>query len=249
MKFKKLQPEWQKFSGKFGILPHLMKVCRMQYKAAIFDMDGLLIDSEPLWTEAGMETLQAHGKFLTEEQYENSTGLRTEEWIEHWFRHFEIDMQFAAGAVSIIIQKAIEKIDQHGQPMPGISNIVDFFRNRNYRLGLATSSPLSLVDVVLKKLNLQNIFHAIASAGELPYGKPHPQVYIDCAAALGVPPVQCIAFEDSFNGMIAAKAARMKCVVVPAAVDYDHPKWNAADMKLKSLEEFNVELLKDLHKK
>jgi sugar-phosphatase len=218
----------------------------MQYKAVIFDMDGLLIDSEPLWTEAGTETLQAYGKLLTEKQYHSSTGLRTEEWIEHWFRYFEIDMQFAPGAVSLIIQKAIEKINQRGQPMPGISNIVDFFRKRNYQLGLATSSPLSLVDVVLKKLNLQDSFHAIASAGELPHGKPHPQVYIDCANRLGVSPLQCIAFEDSFYGMIAAKAARMKCVVVPAVVDYDHPKWNVADLKLKSLSDFNEEILKSL---
>ena len=220
-------------------MPFLLKVCRMQYKAVIFDMDGLLIDSEPLWTEAGVETLQQYGKSLTQEQYLSSTGLRTEEWIEHWFRHFEIDMAHAPEAIAIIIQKAIEKIDLFGQPLPGIEEIFRFFKERDYRIGLATSSHLSLVEVVMKKLG----FETVASAGELPYGKPHPQVYLNCAAQLDCPAVQCIAFEDSFNGMIAAKAARMKCVVVPAAADFDHPKWNAADLKLKSLAEFDEEKL------
>lgn len=224
----------------------LTKVCSMQYKAVIFDMDGLLIDSEPLWTEAGMETLQQYGKSLTQEQYHSSTGLRTEEWIDHWFRHFEIDMAHAPAAIDIIIQKAIDKIDMNGQPLPGIDDIFRFFKARDFRMGLATSSPLSLVEVVVKKLGIEAIFDTVASAGDLPYGKPHPQVYLDCAAQLDCPAVQCIAFEDSFNGMIAAKAARMKCVVVPAAADFNHPKWNAADLKLKSLAEFDEGKLSEL---
>jgi mannitol-1-/sugar-/sorbitol-6-/2-deoxyglucose-6-phosphatase len=218
----------------------------MQYKSAIFDMDGLLIDSEPLWSEAGKETLELFGKTLTQEQYLSSTGLRTEEWIEHWFQYFDIDKAEAPSAVGTIITKAIEKIDLYGEPFPGINEIINFFRERNFKLALATSSPLSLVDVVLKKLNLQNNFDTIASAGDLPYGKPHPQVYIDCAMQLKCSPLQCIAFEDSFNGMIAAKAARIKCIVVPAEADFDHPKWNAADLKLKGLADFNEEQLNKL---
>ena len=92
--------------------------------------------------------------------------------------------------------------------------------------------------------NFENSFDAITSAEKLPFGKPHPEVYINCAAELGLKGMECIAFEDSFNGMIAAKAARMKCVVVPAATAYDHPKWNAADLKLRSLLEFDEEKLK-----
>lgn len=218
----------------------------MQYKAVIFDMDGLLIDSEPLWQQAGKATLLEFGKELTTEQYHSSIGLRTEEWIEHWFHHFNIDMAVAPAAVETIIDKAIALIDEKGEAFPGIAYIIDFFKQRNLLLGLATSSPLSLVKVVLEKLQLQNIFDAIASAEYLPFGKPNPQVYINCAEALQIQPIQCIAFEDSFNGMIAAKAARMKCVVVPSATDYEHEKWKAADLKIKSLAEFNIESLKDL---
>jgi sugar-phosphatase len=96
----------------------------------------------------------------------------------------------------------------------------------------------------LKKLDLQNSFDVITSAEKLPFGKPHPEVYLNCAAALGVKGMECIAFEDSFNGMIAAKAARMKCVIIPAVADHDHARWNAADLKLRSLSEFDEDKLK-----
>ena len=89
------------------------------------------------------------------------------------------------------------------------------------------------------KLNIGHYLDATASAEHLPFGKPHPQVYMDCAAALGAHPLECLCFEDSFNGLIAAKAARMRCVVIPVADQYTLPKWGAADLKLHSLEEFN----------
>jgi beta-phosphoglucomutase-like phosphatase (HAD superfamily) len=215
----------------------------MKLKAVIFDMDGLLIDSEPLWQEAGSETIAEFGMELTMEQYHTSTGLRTQEWIEHWFRHFDISMHLAPQAIDTIITKAIKKIDAKGTIFPGVDAIIPFFKERSFKIGLATSSPLALVNVVLKKLNLQNSFDVITSAEKLPFGKPHPEVYLTCAANLGVAGMECIAFEDSFNGMIAAKAARMKCVIIPAPADHDHPKWNAADLKLRSLTEFGEQKL------
>ena len=210
----------------------------MQVKAVIFDMDGLLIDSEPLWQEAGKATLFQLGYALTTEQYHTSTGLRTEEWIDHWFRHFQIDQQLAPSAVSTILQKAIENILERGAMLPGAEDIIQLFRNEGLKIGLATSSPMIVVEAALNKFSLKDRFDVISSAGTLPYGKPHPQVYLQCAEHLKVSPLECVAFEDSFNGMIAAKAARMKCVVVPAASELEHPKWAAADAKLKTLSEF-----------
>lgn len=211
----------------------------MQIKAVIFDMDGLLIDSEPLWQEAGKATLQNLGYTLTTEQYHTSTGLRTEEWIDYWFRHFQIDQSLASDAISTILQKAIENILERGAMFPGAEEIIQTFKKEGHKIGLATSSPMEVVDTALTKFSLAQHFDVISSAGNLPYGKPHPQVYLQCAEQLDVSPLECVAFEDSFNGMIAAKAARMKCVVVPAMSDFEHPKWAAADMKLKSLSEFH----------
>ena len=207
-------------------------------------MDGLLIDSEPLWQEAGRETLASFGHTLSVDQYHSSTGLRTEEWIEHWFHFFGISMEEAPGAVKTIVAKAIAKIDQRGKLLPGAAETIQLFREQNYRIGLATSSPMELVEVVLPKIKTSKAFDTVSSAGELPFGKPHPQVYINCAASLGTSPVQCIAFEDSFNGFIAAKAARMKCIVVPSPGDFEARKWDAADLKLRSLTDFSFNQLK-----
>lgn len=212
----------------------------------IFDMDGLLIDSEPLWQEVGIEVLKDFGIRLTVEQYHSSTGLRTPEWIEYWFNQFEIDIQHAETAINRIEQKAISNIEQKGNAFAGTGYILDFFKKRNFKLGLATSSPLRLVEVVTKKLDIKEYFDAFSSAETLPYGKPHPLVYLNCAQQLKSSPMQCLCFEDSFNGLISAKAARMKCVVVPVKDHQNDLKWKAADLQLMSLMDFNEELLAQL---
>ncbi len=209
----------------------------------IFDMDGLLIDSEPLWEEAGKETLKKFNITLTADQYHSSTGLRSSEWIEHWFGHFNVSLTHAAAAEKDIVRTAIERIVVQAPALPGVPYIFRFFKERNFKIGVASSSPQELIDAVVKKLGVHEMVAAKASAEYLAYGKPHPQVFLDCAAQLGVSPANCICFEDSFNGMIAARAARMKCVVVPARNHQHEAKWAAADLKLSSLLNFNDLLL------
>lgn len=229
-------------AGKESLLSAIpFYICAMKLEAVIFDMDGLLIDSEPLWEEAGAELLKEFDIILTPEQYQSSTGLRTEEWIAHWFNFFNIDERYAPKAVSDIIDKAIKRIEKYGHAMPGVPDIFSFFKDRGIKMAIATSSPLKLADIVVEKLNIRNYLSCVSSAEKLKYGKPHPEVYLNCAAEIGVLPVQSLFFEDSFNGMIAVKAARMKCVVVPMTSAYSLDKWGAADMKLRSLEDFNEE--------
>lgn len=218
----------------------------MKYSAAIFDMDGLLIDSEPLWQQAGAEMLQQFGVTLTEEEYNLTTGLRTPEWVDYWFTHFTIDKQQAIAAARLVEQAALDKIKQYGVAMPGVEYIMEFFKSNGFQIGLASSSPMRLIEAVVDKLNIRPYLNAITSAEHLPYGKPHPQVFLNCAELLDVPPTICICFEDSFNGMIAAKAARMKCVVVPAPHVHHQGRWDAADRKLSSLLQFNNALLEKL---
>ncbi|MBN9300095.1 MAG: hexitol phosphatase HxpB [Filimonas sp.] len=211
----------------------------MQVDTVIFDMDGLLIDSEPLWEEAAAEAFAAYNVKFTHEEYVQSTGLRTREFVEWWFRHFNIADSELENAEKAIIQLVIDKVREKGVMMPGVQYIFDFFKERNFKIGLASSSPLSLIELVTEICGIRPYLDAIASAEHLPYGKPHPQVYLDCAASLNVSPLQCICFEDSFNGMIAAKAARMKCVVVPHLSQLKEERWGAADLKLSSLKNFN----------
>ena len=218
----------------------------MLYNSVIFDMDGLLIDSEPLWQEAGQEVLSIYNIQLTDEQYHSSTGLRTPEWIDYWFSYHQIDKLKAPEAIEHIEETALQKIRDSGRIMPGVEYIIDFFRQRDFRIGIASSSPMRLINVVVDKLNIRSYLHAIISAESLAYGKPHPQVFINCAEELSVPPNQCIVFEDSFNGLIAAKAAKMKCVVVPHHSVYNSLRWSAADLTINSLTNFNAKTLKEL---
>jgi sugar-phosphatase len=218
----------------------------MALSTVIFDMDGVLIDSEPFWEEAGKETLQKYDIILNAEQYCSTTGLRTREWIDWWFTCFNIDKKHSKEAEGNIVSKAIEKIKDHAVAMPGVDYIFEFFKERNFIIGLATSSPIALIDVVTEKLQIRKYIKSFSSAEELPHSKPHPQVYLNCADKLNVSPLNCLCFEDSFNGMISVKAARMKCVVIPTATQRHLPYWSAANSKIDSFYEFDESLLKQL---
>jgi mannitol-1-/sugar-/sorbitol-6-/2-deoxyglucose-6-phosphatase len=218
----------------------------MQLNTVIFDMDGLLIDSEPIWNEAADEIFKQYGLRISTEQYATTTGMRIKEFVLYWFRLNSIPAENAAAAEEKIIQLVIEKVKAKGKPMPGLEHIFNFFISRKYKIGLASSSPMSLIDVVIDKLGVRNYINAVCSGADLPLGKPHPQVYLDCAAALNSQAHECICFEDSFNGLIAAKAAGMKCVVIPAKHDSSKAKFSAADLKISSLHNFNDLLLHTL---
>jgi HAD superfamily hydrolase (TIGR01509 family) len=218
----------------------------MNYSTVIFDMDGLLIDSEPLWQEAGATLLKQYGISLSDAQYHSTTGLRTPEWLDYWFGYYRVDKQTAPTASAFIEHTALQIIEEKGNPMPGVKYIMEFFKDHQFRIGLASSSPMHLIQMVVKKLQIGNYLSAVTSAEKLPFGKPHPQVFLDCATLLQVNPSTCICFEDSFNGLIAAKAARMKCVIVPAPQLHHETRWDAADLKLSSLEQFTKESLLSL---
>jgi sugar-phosphatase len=210
----------------------------MKLRAVIFDMDGLLIDSEPLWAEAADEVFKSYGVSLTNEQYITTTGLRTREFVQWWFHHFKIGDTELNNAEKKIIEVVIEKVKRKSSMMPGVDHIIDFFIRKKFKIGLASSSPLELIELVVEMSGISKFLDAVASAEDLSYGKPHPQVYLNCAEGLNVDPAECICFEDSFNGMIAAKAAKMKCVVVPHHAQLKDERWGAADLKLSSLQNF-----------
>ena len=215
----------------------------MSIDTAIFDMDGLLIDSEPLWHEAAQESLQGLGITIDDDMYASTVGLRTRECLAHWFAHYQIDQLLIPATDADITERVILKVEKSGRLMDGVMEALDLMDQLGYKMGLATSSPMSMIRKVLSKSNLEGRFHAISSAEHLPFGKPHPQVYLDCANALKSIPSSCICFEDSFNGMIAAKAARMKCIVVPSPAAAHKSVWGAADLSLASLEDLTKETL------
>ena len=210
----------------------------MQLNTVIFDIDGLLINSEPLWNQAAAEIFAGYGVHLTPEAYATTTGLRTKEFVAWWLSRYGQDPATFPQVEKEIVELVLQKINDEAETLPGVNYIFDFFHRKGFHIGLATSSPPELIEIAKKITGIEPYVMAAASAEALPYGKPHPQVYLDCAASLGVRPIQCLCFEDSFNGMIAAKAARMKCVVVPHADERGQSKWGAADLQINSLEHF-----------
>ncbi len=213
----------------------------MKITTVIFDMDGLLIDSEPLWYEAANEALRNHGVSISPEAYVTTTGLRTKEFLQHWMGLFNIDSSNADQLEDDINKSVIQKVLTKVEIMPGVQHAIDLVVSLGMNIGLASSSPQSLIDAMLIRTGFHGIFKATTSAEFLAYGKPHPQVFITCAEALNVSPEECICIEDSFNGLIAAKASKMKCIVVPHHEQYLQLRWNAADIKLKSLLELKTE--------
>jgi beta-phosphoglucomutase-like phosphatase (HAD superfamily) len=210
----------------------------MPLTTVIFDIDGLLIDSEPLWQEAASEVFQQYGVKMSNEQYNSSVGLRTKEFVHWWFTKFNIPMTEAATVEEKIVKRVLQKIEDKANILPGVAHAFEFFTRKNFKIGLATSSPPALIDLVVSMTGIGPFLTATESAEDLPYGKPHPQVYLNCAGKMNSSPLDCICFEDSFNGMIAAKAARMKCVVIPHNAVSKEERWSAADLKLSSLQNF-----------
>ena len=212
----------------------------------IFDMDGLLIDSEPLWGEALREVFSSVGVSLSPELTSLTTGLRTKEVVSYWHDYFKWDSKSPEQVTTEIIDSVTDKILHSGRAMEGLTYILDYFHARNFRIGLASSSPLRLIESVLQHLSIRDRFHAVTSAEFESYGKPHPAVYLACARELNSNPLACLAFEDSVTGMVAAKAARMKVVVVPEAHRRHDRRFNLADLQLDSLLTFGDAQLKEL---
>ena len=212
----------------------------MKFDTVIFDMDGLLVDSEPLWGIAANNVFEQYGFRLSPEQHITTTGLRTREFVHWWFQHFSIGIKEESVAEEKILHRMLELINADCKMMPGVEHAFNLFHSLRFKIGIASSSPDALIQLVMEKSGIQQYVHATASGQPLPYGKPHPQVYLNCAETLQSIPSNCLAFEDSFYGMIAAKAARMACVVVPDYHQYKQERWGAADLKLSSLQNFNA---------
>ena len=208
----------------------------MTIEAVIFDMDGLLIDSEPLWQEAEILVFEQVGINLTRELCQQTQGLRIDEVVEYWYiRHpwtnltkFEVEKS--------IVNKVIELIQLKGEPLPGVEQAIALVRSKNVKIALASSSSMRIIQAALQKLGLSETFTEVYSAESEVLGKPHPGVYLTTAKKLNIPPQSCLALEDSLNGVLAAKAARMKCIAIPEAIQQNNPKFAIADCVLQSLE-------------
>jgi mannitol-1-/sugar-/sorbitol-6-/2-deoxyglucose-6-phosphatase len=207
-------------------------------EAVVLDLDGLIIDSEPLWKESEKMAFKKVGIELTTEMCMQTTGLDTNDVVKYWYRKFPWKKTTHIEVKKDIENKIGDLIMKKGVPKNGLHEIIAFFENKKLPLAVASSSVLSIIEVVLKKFDILGKFNVIHSSENEILGKPHPAVYISTAHKLGIDPAHCLAFEDSFYGLLSAKSARYKAVVVPDENEHDDPRLCFADLKLKSLAEF-----------
>ena len=200
-------------------------------KAVIFDMDGVIIDSEPLWRQSMIKSFNEIGIPLT-------TGMRFKEVISFWFERYNIIHVSNQEFNDLVLNRLISSIKLEGRPLKGVLESLDYLKKNGYRLAIGTSSDIKLMNAVVENLGIKDFFDALCSAELLKYGKPHPEVFLNCAQILNVLPKECLVIEDSVNGVIAAKAAQMKVLVVPDSETMDNPKFSVADYKLTSLLDF-----------
>jgi beta-phosphoglucomutase-like phosphatase (HAD superfamily) len=208
-------------------------------EAAIFDMDGVLLDSEPFWQESEIEIFASVGINLTRAQCIETTGLPVNDVVAYRYNQNPWT-QKSLGQISDEILAGVERrVRDRAVTLNGVMEILEFFKKRRIPTALASSSAMRLINTVLNKFSMENTFRVIHSTEQEEYGKPHPAVFLTTAKYLNIPPSHCLVIEDSFNGLIAAKAARMKTIVVPMAEQWNEPRFDIADSKLKTLTDFS----------
>lgn len=212
-------------------------------KAAIFDMDGLLIDSEPLWQEAEIMVFNAVGVPLTKDMTPQTTGLRTDEVVAYWHKRFPWENPSQAEVREQIDESVLELIKQKGLPKDGVNHAVAECEAAGLTMAVASSSPTVMIEAVLNKLGIRDKMVIVHSAEFETHGKPHPAVYISTAEKLGVHPDECVAFEDSANGVLSAKAAKMRCIAIPEPPMRNDKRYGIADVILDSLADVTISTL------
>jgi sugar-phosphatase len=218
------------------------------FRAAIFDMDGLLLDSEPFWQEAERDALAAVGVHLDDADLCQTIGMRIDEVASYWFarRPWDCAAHPEAAVVEAVVLRVIELVKAHATPLPGVVATVDLLQREGLDLAVASSSPLRIILPALAALGLRDRFSVVTSAEHEPQGKPDPAVYLTALRKLGVAAECCFALEDSVAGLGAAQAAGLKCVAVPEPRLRARPEWERADLVLESLESFDHATLQAL---
>lgn len=204
--------------------------------ALIFDMDGVLIDSEPLWRRAEIEIFGGIGLVLDEADCLRTQGLRIDEAVAYWFDRAPWARGSCEDVATAIVSRVALLIRSEGEPMPGVLSVLDWASNSRWKVALASSSSKFLIGTVLDRFGIAERFECARSAEDEASGKPHPDVYLSTARALGIPPRACVAVEDSANGVTSALAAGMRCIAVPPPETRHDKRFATATRVLTSLE-------------
>ena len=192
-------------------------------------LDGLLQG------QAEIKVFKTVGVQLTEDDCKQTTGFRFDEVVEYWWNRQPWEGKSKKEIHDEVIEELENFINANAKPMEGAHEALEFFKSRGLKLALASSSAMRLIKATVHKLKIENYFELLVSAEHDRYGKPHPAVFLRTAETLNVHPAQCLVLEDSFFGLLAAKSAKMKCIVIPDPAHFNDAHFTIADLKLKSL--------------
>jgi beta-phosphoglucomutase-like phosphatase (HAD superfamily) len=209
------------------------------FAASIFDMDGLLIDSEILWHEAEIDILGGLGVPLAAEGCRSTKGMFVGEVTEFWFDRYPWSGPTPAEVAVAVVDQVIALVLAKGELKPGALEAIEMCAGRGLPLAVASSSQYRLIETALDHFDLRDHFALIHSAEDEAYGKPHPAVFLTAAGKLGAQPRRCLVWEDAPAGVLAAKAATMACIAVPERGEEDQPAFGLADLVLGSLLEMD----------
>ncbi len=180
--------------------------------AFIFDMDGVIIDSEPLHFEVDIQTMRHLGTTMTKQQLEKFVGMTNPEMWSILKREYKLD-QTVAEIIEYQLSNKIRGLHESKlEPIEGILELLQDLKLRNIPIGIASSSPMLFIQEVVSRFQIGQYFSVIVSGEEVSNGKPAPDVYLEAAKQLAVPADRCVVIEDSRNGVLAAKAAKMRCI-------------------------------------
>ena len=185
-------------------------------RAVVFDLDGVLVDSEHVWDAAREELARERGGRWHQGAQRDMMGMSSTEWSR--YMHETIGLPEPPAEISAEVVRRLEQIYRDHLPLiDGAAEAVERLADR-WPLGVASSSNRPLIDLVLELSGLARFFSATVSSEEVPRGKPAPDVYLEAAKRLGVEPSACAAVEDSHNGILSAKAAGMRVIAIPNRV-------------------------------
>ena len=181
-------------------------------KAVIFDMDGVIIDSEPIHFEVDMQTMKDFGCSISKEELNKYVGTTNEYMWTDIKNKYKLDqsVEEIINYRSEMVKRKV--IESDLIPIEGIADLLKELKVKNIPAAIASSSPRDFIEVVVSKFQLEDYFSCILSGEEVENGKPAPDIYVETAKKLGISPEECIVIEDSKNGVLAAKKAGMKCI-------------------------------------
>jgi HAD superfamily hydrolase (TIGR01509 family) len=209
-------------------------------EAVVFDLDGVLLDSEEIWDRAREELARKRGGRWHDQAQRDMMGMSSTEWSR--YMHDVIGLSEPPEEINReVVGRLTEFYREELPAIPGAREAVERLAAR-WPLGLASSSNRELIDLVLELLGVEHLFTATVSSEEVARGKPAPDVYLEAARRLGVDPTRAAAVEDSHNGILSANAAGMRVIAIPNAhFPPDEDALAEADVVLDSLAELTVD--------